>query len=63
MAQSVKQKIVNKFLGEVAKEEGLKSQVRIGNLREVFKIMDKKLEGKLFSIVALHKPTAKNGKA
>jgi hypothetical protein len=46
------QEILNAFLKDVAKGEGKKSQVSIGNLREVAKVMNGLLDGKLYKLIA-----------
>jgi hypothetical protein len=39
---------LEKFASELAKEEAGKSQVSIGNIRQLLKIMNKKLGGSLY---------------
>jgi len=39
---------LEKFASELAKEEAGKSQVSIGNVRQLLKIMNKKLNGSLY---------------
>lgn len=55
MAPSSKYKFINSFLSEIAEEEGKKHQASIGDLREIYKLMDKKLKGKLTTLVILRK--------
>jgi hypothetical protein len=42
---------LNSFITELAAAEGKKSQVTIGNIREVLKIVNKKLGGKLYKLI------------
>ena len=46
-----KQKMVNAFLRKIAKSEGLKHQASIGDIREIYKLMDKALAGALSDLV------------
>jgi hypothetical protein len=46
-----KQTPLSKFVSEVANEEGKIKQVSIGNIREVLKIVNKKLDGELYRLI------------
>jgi len=42
---------LSKFVSAVTKAEGKKSSVSVGNMREVLKIVNKKLKGKLYKLI------------
>ncbi len=52
---------LNKFLSKIAEEESGKSSVTIGNLREVARIINKHLNGKLYDLIR-KKPYLYEGK-
>ena len=50
---SEKEKVINAFLRKIAKAEGKKHQASIGDIREIFKLMDKELDGQISLLLLL----------
>jgi hypothetical protein len=48
-----KQQALNQFVSELTKEEKGKSNARVGDVRQLVKIMDKYLSGTLYKLIEL----------
>lgn len=46
-----KQTVLNWFTSKLAKREGKKASISIGNVRELTRIADEELDGKLYELI------------